>query len=410
MPQATDHVAHRCVSSRSFAKQRLFATLFLALAPLLFASSDGGAQVRAGKAEAPAIVAVAPMAVQAAVVPQATAATPGSTGTPASGTAQVVVASASSPAITPVSPAWTDTLNKIVPDPPPPHLVRGTHYVISNEDRHDLWLKTVQGKGGAYLGVGTDQNYVLAGWQKPELMVLFDFDQVVVNLHYVYRVFFISAGTIDEFKSLWEVKNEATAMKLLTDAYPHPKQRAAVVEAYKMSRGSVLARFRKVLGIYKVHNIRCFLDDQSQYDHLAQLFRTGRVVMVRGDLTVGGSLSSIASALQGIGVKLSVLYLSNAERYWTYTDGFRKSITALPFGDDATVIRTRARPNGVYMYVVQDAKNFLEWVRHPKVNTVYQVTHNMDPDPNPGLYYIRKSPAIAVPSVPHPPFAHLKAN
>ena len=77
----------------------------------------------------------------------------------------MVVASGSSPAITPVSPAWTDTLNKIVPDPPPPHLVRGTHYVISNEDRHDLWLKTVQGKGGAYLGVGTDQNYVLAGWQ-----------------------------------------------------------------------------------------------------------------------------------------------------------------------------------------------------------------------------------------------------
>ena len=105
MPQATDHVAHRCVSSRSFAKQRLFATLFLALAPLLFASSDGGAQVRAGKAEAPAIVAVAPMAVQAAVVPQATAATPGSTGTPASGTAQVVVASGSSLVITPVSPA-----------------------------------------------------------------------------------------------------------------------------------------------------------------------------------------------------------------------------------------------------------------------------------------------------------------
>jgi hypothetical protein len=240
--------------------------------------------------------------------------------------------------------------------------------------------------------------------------VLFDFDQVVVNLHYVYRVFFIHGNTPEEFKALWDVKNEATAMKLLAEAYPHPKQRASVVEAYKMSRASVLARFRKVVGIYKQHNIRWFLDDQSQYDYVAQLFRTGRVVMVRGDLTVGSSMASIASAITATGVKVSVLYLSNAERYFTYSEGFRKSILALPFGEKSVVIRTRARPNGVYMYVVQDAQNFSQWVRHPKVNTVYQLTHEMEADPNPGLFYIRKSPTVAVPNVAHPPFAHLKSN
>ncbi len=409
MPQITANAERRSLSSLSLSQRSLRQSLLLLLLPLAFASSDGGAQVKANKAPPPAMAAVAPMAVQTAVTQTAAAATQAAVAQNASGSAPVSVTTQST-TLQPVSQAWTETLNKIVPDPPPPHLVRGTHYVISNEDRHDLWLKTVQDKGGAYIGVGTDQNYVLAGWQKPEMMVLFDFDQVVVNLHYVYRVFFIQATTIDEFKSLWEVKNEPTAMRLIQEAYPHPKQRQAIVEAYKMSRGSVMARFRKVIGIYKQHNIRCFLDDQSQYDHLAQLFRTGRVVMVRGDLTVGGSLSSIATALQTIGVKLNVLYLSNAERYWTYTDGFRKSMTALPFGEDATVIRTRARPNGVYMYVVQDSKNFLEWVRHPKVNTVYQVTHTMEPDPNPGLFYIRKSPAIAVPNVPHPPFAHLKSN
>ena len=177
-----------------------------------------------------------------------------------------------------------------------------------------------------------------------------------------------------------------------------------------MSRGSVLARFRKVVGIYKQHNIRWFLDDQSQYDYVAQLFRTGRVVMVRGDLTVGGSMSSIASAITAVGVKVNVLYLSNAERYFTYSEGFRKSLLALPYGDQGVVIRTRARPNGVYMYVVQEAKNFIDWVNHPKVNTVYQLTHNMDADPNPGLFYIRRTPTATVPNVPHPPFSHLKSN
>lgn len=389
-------------SSLQTAKRRIRSAFLLSGLSLALVSGDGSAQVRIDKPAAPAaMVSAAPMAMQQAV-PQAgaSASTPATAPGVASGAVQLAS----------VSPEWTEQLNHIVSDPPPPHLVRGTHYVISNEDRHDLWLPTVQNKGGAYIGVGTDQNYVLAGWQRPELMVLFDFDQVVVNLHYVYRVFFIHGSNPDEFKSLWEPKNEALAMKLLTEAYPHPKQRAAIVEAYKMSRGSVLARFRKVVGIYKQHNIRWFLEDQSQYDYVAQLFRTGRVVMVRGDLTVGGSLGSIASALTALGVKLKVLYLSNAERYFTYSEGFRKSMLALPYADDGVVIRTRARPNGVYMYVVQESKNYVDWVKNPKVNTVYQLTHEMEADPNPGLFYIRKTTAAAVPSVPHPPFAHLKSS
>lgn len=382
------------------AKRPVRRTLLTGLLPLVFLGSGSHAQVHVDKPAAQAaMVSAAPMAMQQAMP---------SAGT---GSASVVpVATGGAAQLAPVSPEWTDQLNRIVSDPPPPHLVRGTHYVISNEDRHDLWLKTIANKGGAYIGVGTDQNYVLAGWQRPELMVLFDFDQVVVNVHYVYRVFFIHSSTPEEFKALWEAKNEVTALKLLSEAYPHPKQRAAIVEAYKMSRASVLSRFRKVAGIYKIHNIRWFLDDQSQFDYIAQLFKTGRVVMVRGDLTVGTSLSSIASAISAIGLKLHVLYLSNAERYFTYSEGFKKSMLALPYGDDAVVIRTRARPNGVYMYVVQEAKNYVDWVKHPKVNTVYQLTHQMDPDPSPGLFYIRQTATAAVPSVAHPPFAHLKSK
>ena len=398
MPTALGSNVVKPSSHLTSVKPRWLRSLPFLLLPLAILTSDGHAQVHIDKsATQAAMVSVAPMAMQQAV--QAT------TGT----VATLPPATATSP-LPPVSQAWTEMLNKIVSDPPPPHLVRGTHYVISNEDRHDLWLPTVLNKGGAYIGVGTDQNYVLAGWQKPELLVLFDFDQVVVNVHYVYRVFFIHGNTPEEFKSLWEPKNEATALRLLGEAYPHPKQRAAIVDAYKMSRGSVLARFRKVVGIYKQHNIRWFLDDQSQYDYVAQLFRTGRVVMVRGDLTVGGSMSSIASAITAVGVKVNVLYLSNAERYFTYSEGFRKSLLALPYGDQGVVIRTRARPNGVYMYVVQEAKNFIDWVNHPKVNTVYQLTHNMDADPNPGLFYIRRTPTATVPNVPHPPFSHLKSN
>ena len=86
-------------------------------------------------------------------------------------------------------------MHAVVEDPPPPELVRDTHYIVSNESRQDLFKDSIAAHGGALLGVGSDQNYLLAGWSRPELLILFDFDQVVVNVHRVYRAFFLNAAT-----------------------------------------------------------------------------------------------------------------------------------------------------------------------------------------------------------------------
>ena len=97
-----------------------------------------------------------------------------------------------------------------------------------------------------------------------------------------------------------------------------------------MARYAVPRRLRNVLTTYKQHGVTSFLDDPAQYRYLASLFRSGRVVMVRGDLTAGTSMTSIATAVQMLGGTVRLLYLSNAERYFTYTDAFRQSMLALP--------------------------------------------------------------------------------
>ena len=141
MPTALGSNVVKPSSHLTSAKPRWLRSLPFLLVPLAILTSDGHAQVHIDKsATQAAMVSVAPMAMQQAV--QAT------TGT----VATLPPATATSP-LPPVSQAWTEMLNKIVSDPPPPHLVRGTHYVISNEDRHDLWLPTVLNKGGAYIGV-----------------------------------------------------------------------------------------------------------------------------------------------------------------------------------------------------------------------------------------------------------------
>ena len=257
--------------------------------------------------------------------------------------------------------------------------MRDQHYIISNESRHDLFKDAALNRGGVFIGVGSDQNYLMAGWARPELLILFDFDQVVVNLHRVYRAFFLNAATPEDFMALWDPKNEARAESLLAAEYADPPRRAAVVRAYRTARYAIPRRFRGVLATYKQHGVSSFLDDPEQYRYLVQMFRGGRVVMVRGDLTVGTCMSSIAAALQGIGASVRLLYLSNAERYFTYNDAFRKSMLALPTDENSLVLRTRARRDGSYEYIMQEADNFRAWVSRRAISISFQYTHLREP-------------------------------
>ncbi len=303
-------------------------------------------------------------------------------------------------------PATVQALQGIVEDPAPPALVRDQHYVISNESRHDLFRAAVKDRGGVYIGVGSDQNYLIAGWARPELMVLFDFDQVVVNLHRVYRAFFLNARTAEEFLELWEVKNERRAEALLVTEYPDPAKRALVVRAYRTGRYAVPKRMRAVLETYKQHKVASFLNDPAQYQYLAAMFRSGRVVMVRGDLTAGVCMTSIAKAIQTSGGTVRLLYLSNAERYFPYSEPFRKSMLALPTDDRSLVLRTRARCDGSYEYLLQEASNFAAWVSRRAISISFQYTHLREPvkDPvtnqaqDPDLFVINRLPAPPAPT------------
>lgn len=323
--------------------------------------------------------------------PSAAPAAPAATPAPVTTSAPVVAAAPA--ALPPLSAAVRQALAQITPDPAPPELVRNTHYVVSNEDRHDLFRRVIENRGGVHIGVGTDQNYILAAWAKPQLLILFDFDQVVVNVHHVYRSFFLTAKTPEELRNLWHPRNEAQALATLTGTYPDEKQRADAVRAYKIARYAVTARFNKILNVFKQHSVSWFLNDQAQYDSLVALFRADRVVMVRGDLTAGGCLSSIASALTQSGLKVGLLYLSNAERYFTYTPGFRKSMLALPVDEGAQVLRTRARLDGVYEYMSQDAATFRAWLESGRVTIASQMSRQREDDPQtPGAFVIRKLP------------------
>lgn len=271
--------------------------------------------------------------------------------------------------LAPLPPELRRTLDEIRPDPPPPHLVRDTHYWISNEQSHFLWHEHVAGRGGALLGVATDQNYLLAGWARSELLVLMDFDAGVVDLHRAYGVIFEDSATAQELLSRWSAEREQEVLDRLAERLGDDA--TGPQEAYRSARALVAERLARVDAQYRERALPTFLSDPEQYQHVRTLWRNGRVVAVRGDLTADLTMADIAEALRAAQIPLSVLYLSNAEQYFRYGKAFRRNITALPMAEDGVVLRTNGwRQFGYvadeeYHYNVQPAPLFAKWMAKP---------------------------------------------
>lgn len=258
-------------------------------------------------------------------------------------------------------------------DPPPPQTTNGKHYLTSNERRLDLFADDVRDLGGVTIGVGTDQNYVLAGWSRPEVLVLLDFDQRVVDLHAVYGAMFVHAATPAEFLALWAEDAAPTVEGLLAARIADPERRAAARAAYAEAREPVRRWLTGLSGQMRRARTPWLLDDPAQYEHVARLHREGRVLALRADFTAEGAVAAVAREVAAAGMTVRVLYLSNIEQYFMYGPAFRANALAMPFDARSRVLRTLpGRPAG-FEYIVQAGADLHAWLGSPKVRSVYAI-------------------------------------
>ncbi len=216
------------------------------------------------------------------------------------------------------------------------------HYVKSNEVRHDVWFPYVRGKGGAYLGVGSDQNYTVAGAARSELMFLSDIDRSVVDLHRVYEVLIEASETPELLLGRFEEGQAATSRELLETAFaglPEPERRR-LLRLYGAARETVLIHLRHVIKRKQGETPTTWLADPAMYAHIRGLFMADRVRAMGGDLTGSNSLQTAAAAARELGVAFAVIYFSNAEEYFDYSASFVANIEAFPLADGAVLLRT----------------------------------------------------------------------
>lgn len=160
------------------------------------------------------------------------------------------------------------------------------HFTVSNEYRHDLWFPCVRDRGGAYVGVASDQNYTLIAAARSEVAFLVDLDRQVVDLHRIYASLIAAAPDPAAFLALFEPRARKTA-------------RAAIAAG--------------LAG-----------DTRAQ----------------RSNLSGTTTMADIAVATRALALPVTVLYLSNAEDYLFYTDRFAANVAALPVVGHSALLRT----------------------------------------------------------------------
>lgn len=283
-------------------------------------------------------------------------------------------------------------------DPRPDSLTRDTHYWVSNENHHHLFRSALQDHGGIYLGVGTDQNYLMAAWAEAPILLLMDFDEQIRNVHHLYGAMFERADTPRQFLSLWGETSADEISEWIAGEYDDERV-AQLRRTFEVARQTIFWRLRTTADEYEERQIPTFLTDQNQYEFVRDLFLNDRVFPIRGDLTGDVAMVDIASALEQFDLQLGVVYVSNAEQYFDFTPTYRRNVVAQPFGDESLFLRTRPMSRlglpeeGDYHYNVQKAQNFARWMSDSRIlNSARLLIRHQENADTDGLSHIRRLP------------------
>lgn len=240
------------------------------------------------------------------------------------------------------------------------------HYFRSNEWRQDLLRPHLEGLGGAYVGVGSDQNYTMAAMAGSQVLLLVDYDPLIPWVHEIYRVLVSASETPEALIARFAEENEAETRQLLEESLAEHPQAAQIVRHFASRREPWFHYLRRVRGLVRDGQPFSWLGRPELYEHVRALHRSGRIVSRNGDLTASGTVQAVGDAARRMGLTVRIVYFSNAEQFFPYSGSFIGNMKALPTDERSIVVRTiRQRgieiaEDGRWHYMVHAFPDFLE--------------------------------------------------
>ena len=298
----------------------------------------------------------------------------------------------------PLAPELQEALDGIRTDPRPKALVKGTHYVISNEPKQWLFREVLNAPGGLYLGVGAEQNYLFIGWSRPEVAVLMDFDELIPRLHDAYASIFRRVDTPEAFLACWAEESHDKVLGWIDEDYEKPRS-GGVSRAWKFGRPRVVGNLHKLAKRYTEQGMPTFLTDQAQFTFVRDMVRSGRVRAVRGDVTKKRTMQDIAAFARKACLPVRTLYMSNVEGYINfYNPNYQKNILALPGDERSRILHTDPDGKHTYRYIAEPLAVYRDWIQCKCVYQLAVIRPHYVPHGEDGLFTVERRP-IDVPKM-----------
>jgi hypothetical protein len=249
------------------------------------------------------------------------------------------------------------------------------HYVQTNERRHDVWFPYLTDKRGIYVGVAADQNYTLIGVAKSEFVFLMDLDWRVTELHRAYEVLIEASETPQILHQRFHEDSADASVELIEQALRgkvDDDRLRMITMSWRGARETVYLHLERVIARTEAGVPTSWLSNPEYYAHIRKLYQNDRVRFLVGDLTGKKTLATIGRAAEGLGLPVTVVYLSNAEEYYDYTAQYRQNIKGLPTNENSIVLRTIyskkwVHADSLWNYQIQPLADYKARLDDPKL-------------------------------------------
>ncbi|WP_061222874.1 LIC_10091 family lipoprotein [Leptospira weilii] len=219
----------------------------------------------------------------------------------------------------------------------------GRHYPASNELRIDLFKPYIENLEGGYLGAGTDQNFTFIAWAKSKYVWLMDFDYTICLINRIHLLFFKLASDPEAYRELWSRKNKRSSFELIKKEWENDSEWSLIQEAWEVAhrgKSDVPQRWNELDRTSERFGLKTFIHSKKEYVYVRNMVLQGRIQVLKGDINAEKSVKSVGERAARLNIPIRVVYLSNIEDYFSYTQGFRDNLLSLPTDKKGIVLRT----------------------------------------------------------------------
>ncbi|MFK7928448.1 MAG: hypothetical protein AB8H79_09665, partial [Myxococcota bacterium] len=237
----------------------------------------------------------------------------------------------------------------------------------------------IKNRGGALLGVGSDQNYTFAAIAKSEIVFLMDYDAIVVHIHRVNQAFIKHADTPDGFVAMWDPKNRASSLKVIEDEWKGDPMMPTYQRTLRSLNNIMFGHYKRTRAP-SASGATSWLRDAEAYAWVRNLWVGGRMISLKGDMMGPNAMMGAGEALKKLNVPMRIYYTSNAPNAWggMMTPGYKRNVRNFPMDEQSIVLQALGWVNefgqtGHWHFNVQDGPQVQERLGQDGYKLLWQV-------------------------------------